>query len=420
MARTSNKLTVLGVQRTKETGYHGDGGGLYLRVKSSGAKSWAFRFMIAGKAREMGLGSFDTMSLPEARAAAADARKVIAGGVDPIEAREAQEAANAAAKIAAVKLTTFKDAAQAYIAAHGSSWRNPKHRQQWANTLASYAYPVFGDFPVNEVDTGLVLKVLEPLWNSKTETASRVRGRIEAVLDWAAARGYRSGENPCRWRGHMANLLPAKTKVRRVVHQPSLPYPQMGDFMAALRRLTSASAKALEFVILTATRSTEARAAQWVEIDLDAALWTIPAERTKGMKEHRVPLSAAAINVLKTMAEIRQSEFVFPGGRKGSPLSDMALLEVCRGLGFKDAGDRVVVPHGFRSSFRTWGGEMTGYAHEVLELALAHAVGDGVVRAYARGDLFEKRTRLMQDWADFCAEPSITKGQVVPIRQQSA
>lgn len=413
MARQMKILTPLGVQREKKPGLYHDGGGLYLRVKEGGAKSWFYRFMIAGKRRDMGLGSLDTMSLTKARDAATEARKAVAAGTDPIEARNAAEAA---ARAAAGKIMTFENCAKAYISAMAPGWKNVKHASQWPATMETYVYPTLGKLPVNEVDTGLVMKVLEPIWTSKTETASRVRGRIEAVLTWASARGHRQGPNPAIWRGHLEALLPAKGKIAQVRHHPSLPYHQMGDFMLALRRLTSISARALEFGILTAARSGEVRGATWNEIDFERGVWTVPGGRMKAGAEHRVPLSTAAADVLKAMESLRQNDLVFPGAKHNQPLSDMALSEVCRGLGFKDDNGRIVAPHGFRASFRSWGGEVTAYSHETLEQALAHTISDAVVRAYARGDLFQKRTRLMDEWAAFIAKPSTSIGSIIAIR----
>ncbi len=284
-------------------------------------------------------------------------------------------------------------------------WRNAKHGTQWTATLAAYAFPVFGNVPAADIDVAMVLKALEPIWKQKPETAARVRGRIEAVLDWAAARGFRFGDNPARWRGHLANLLPARAKVRRVTHHPALPYARMGEFMAALRGQEGIAARALDFLILTAARTSEATGATWDEIDLGAATWTIPGERIKAGKEHRVPLSAPALAIVRAMAGTRESEFVFPGGRRARPLSNMAMASVLDRMGRGD-----ITVHGFRSAFRDWCAEKTNYPREVAEMALAHAVGDKVEAAYRRGDLFEKRRRIMADWAKFCG--AIAKPEV--------
>lgn len=406
MARTIGKLTALAVPREKRPGYHGDGGGLYLQVSPGGAKSWVFRFKVEGRTREMGLGPVHAISLAEAREAATECRRLRVQGIDPIEARKAKRQQ---ARLEAAKGMTFRTCAERYIGAHKAGWRNPKHPLQWASTLTTYAYPVFGDLPVKAIDVGLVMKAVEPIWATKTETASRLRGRIESVLDWAAARGYRQGDNPARWRGHLDKLLPRRSKVQRVQHHPALAYDEVGAFMEALRSQGGMAAKALELCILTAARTSETINARWDEIDLAAKLWTIPASRIKAGKEHRVPLSAPALALLAQLAEARSGEFVFPGGKAGKPLSNMALLALLKRMG---RGELTV--HGFRSAFRDWAAERTHFPREVAEMALAHAIGDKVEAAYRRGDLFEKRRRLMDEWARFCALPRHS-GDVVPI-----
>jgi integrase len=309
----------------------------------------------------------------------------------------------------AAKGMTFRACAERYIEAHKAGWRNPKHALQWMSTLASYAYPVFGDLPVKAIDVGLVMKAVEPIWATKTETASRLRGRIESVLDWAAARGYRHGDNPARWRGHLDKLLPKRAKMQRVQHHPALAYDEVGAFMDALRSQGGIAARALAFCILTATRTSETLNARWDEIDLAAKLWVIPAGRIKAGKEHRVPLSAPALAILRQLAETRSGEFVFPGGKGGKPLSNMALLALLKRMERSD-----LTVHGFRSAFRDWAAERTHYPREVAEMALAHAIGDKVEAAYRQGDLFEKRRRLMEEWARFCASPRHSR-DVVPI-----
>jgi integrase len=303
---------------------------------------------------------------------------------------------------------TFRQCAERMIASHEAAWKNPKHRAQWKATLATYAYPMFGDLSVAAVDNGLVLKVLEPLWTTKPETAGRVRGRIEAVLDWAKARGYREGENPARWRGHLDKLLPNRRKVRAVKNHAAMPYRDIPDFMAELRDHTGVSARALEFAILTAGRTSEVIGATWSEIDLKSGVWTIPASRMKAGKEHRVPLSAPALELLKALP--REGQHVFMGGRAGKPLSNMALLELMRGMkpGF--------VPHGFRSTFRDWAAETTAFPSEVVEMALAHAISSKVEAAYRRGDLFEKRRALMTAWAHHCM-PHLREENVVDLHR---
>lgn len=376
--------------------------GCIVQISPSGAKSWIFRYMRDGRSHKMGLGPVHTVSLAEARKRAADARLAVHDGRDPIEARAATLAAQ---RLAAAKTISFKQCAEAYIAANQSAWKNSKHRAQWSatfnatrrdNKVFPAATKIINDLPVSAIDTGLVWRVLEPIWAVKPETASRIRGRIETVLDWASTRGYRSGDNPARWRGHLENVLPPRSKVRRVKHHSALSISRAPALMAELRKLSIVSARALELAILTAARTGEAIAATWAELDLDAGIWTIPASRMKAAREHRVPLSDRALEILRSMP--RKGPFVFPGARPGRHLSNMSMLELLRGL---RPGEGLTV-HGFRSTFRDWCAELTSYPHHVCEMALAHSIGDSVERAYRRGDLFDKRRQLMQDWADFC------------------
>jgi integrase len=406
--RFIHKLSVTKVKTIKKEGCHGDGGGLYLRVKSGGTKSWTFRYMLAGRRRDAGLGSYPAVGLAKARELAEESRRLLAGGIDPIERRATERAAERAA---AAKAMTFQECAKAYVGAHEAGWRNAKHRQQWRNTLATYVYPALGAKSVQDIDTETVLTVLDPIWLTKPETASRVRGRIEVILDWAKVKGYRDGENPARWRGHLQIMLSPKTKVRRVKHHAALPYNEVGTFMAELREQTSIGAKALEFTILTAARTGEALGATWDEIDLVAKMWTIPAHRMKGGCAHRVPLSIRATAILKKMTEIRQGEYVFPGMKEGRPLSDMTLTMLLRRMGH----DQITV-HGFRSTFRDWAAECANTPNHIAEMALAHTIGDRVEASYRRGDLLEKRKRLMDDWATFCARQPTAK--VVPLRRR--
>jgi len=406
MARASNRLSAVEVRSIGQKGMHPDGGGLYLRVSAGGTKSWIFRFMLDGRAREMGLGPLHTIPLAEARKRAAECRRMRLDGIDPIEARGTQRDKK---KLEAAQAMTFHACAAAYIDAHKAGWRNAKHREQWPNTLNTYASPIFGSLPVQAVDVGLVMKALEPIWQTKPETASRLRGRIEAVLDWATVRGYRKGENPARWRGHLDKLLPARSKVRKVEHHPALPYDELADFAAALRSQEGVASRALEFLILTAARTGEVIGARWDEVDLEEKTWIVPAARMKAGREHRVPLSAAAVAALEQMRETRESDFVFPGGKKGKPLSNMAMLAVLKRM---DRGE--LTAHGFRSSFRDWAAERTNFPHEVAEMALAHKVGDKVEAAYRRGDLLQKRRQIMEAWARFF-ETTRSQGEVVSI-----
>jgi integrase len=412
MAKRAAGLRARQVETRKTPGLVGDGGGLYLQIAPSGAKTWIYRFQLRGRRRDMGLGSAAVYALAEARRKAAEARRLVAEGVDPIERRDALAATAAAS---GAKAMTFQACAENYIRAHRAGWRNPQHAAQWPATLAAYVYPVFGAVPVQMVDVGLVMRAVEPIWSTKPETAGRVRGRIESVLDWASARGYRHGDNPARWRGHLENLLPKKSRVRRVEHHAALPYAELADFMVELRQQQGVAARALEFAILTAARTGEVIGARWDEIDFRECMWTVPAERMKAAKEHRVPLSDGALAILEGMAEIRQNEFVFAGDRSGRPISNMAMLMLLRRMG---RGDLTV--HGFRSTFSDWCAEQTNTPSEVREMALAHAVSDKVEAAYRRGDLFEKRRELAEAWARFCSASPIGPAAVVPLRKRQA
>lgn len=411
--KLSNALTPLAVKNAKP-GSHVDGGGLRLLVKESGAKSWVYRFMLNGKSRDIGLGPAgpDGISLADARDARDALRLKVKAGIDPLEERQREAAAAlAAAQAAQVAGITFKAVAETYIGANEGSWRNDKHRQQWKNTLATYAYPVIGDLPVAEVATSHVLQILEPIWKTKAETASRVRGRMETILDAAKARGYREGENPARWRGHIAQILPARSRLTRG-HHKAMPYEAIPAFVGALRKRKAVAALALEFTILTAARTGEVIGATWDEVDLDKAIWTVPASRMKAGKEHRVPLSPRAVEILKSTQGLRKT-WLFPA-IKGGKMSGMAMTMLLRRMKVD------VTVHGFRSGFRDWAAECTGYAHEVAEMALAHTIENKVERAYRRGDLFEKRRRLMDDWTTYCTCKGIARGEVTPIRKVEA
>ncbi|RTL48868.1 MAG: site-specific integrase [Rhodocyclaceae bacterium] len=412
MARQFERLKPLSVERLKNPGYFPDGGGLYLQVSPSGSKSWIFRFTLSGRAREMGLGPYPTIGLAEARGKANDCRRQLLEGIDPITARNAERQAR---QLAAANMMTFDECAKAYVASHRAGWKNSKHADQWENTLRDYVSPVFGSVPVAAVDTGLVMRALErdSLWTAKAETASRLRGRIENILSWATVRGYRSGDNPARWKGHLEELLPHKSKVARTEHHPALPYPEIGDFFVILRKQEGIAAKALEFTILTAARTGEVIGAQWDEIDFAEKVWTVPAERMKAKKEHRAPLCARALAILEELQQTSEEGFVFPGRSEGASMSNMAMLQLLRRMGRDD-----LTVHGFRSTFRDWAAERTNYPREVAEMALAHTVSDKVEAAYRRGDLFDKRRRMMEEWQRFCETPSqTTTGEVVEIRR---
>jgi integrase len=413
MTRVTERLTALEITRAiKRPGKYADGNGLYLQVTDGGA-SWTYRFMLDGRPRYMGLGPLALYGLHEARAKALEARRLRHEGVDPIEARRA---ARAKARLEAARAVTFKQCAEAYVNAHRAGWRNAKHAAQWEATLATYAEPIIGALPIPTIDTALVMKVLEQevrgksdkrgtLWTAKPETASRLRGRIESILDWARVRGYREGENPARWRGHLDKLLPAPAKVRKVQHHAALPYGELPAFMATLWSQPGVAARALEFAILTAARTGEVIGACWNEIHLGEKLWTVPAARMKAGKEHRVPLSARAIAILEELKPLSEavdrhgetSPFVFPGGKGGQPFSNMAFLMLLRRMQYDD-----LTAHGFRSTFRDWAAERTHFPSEVAEMALAHTVNSKVEQAYRRGDLFDRRRRMMAAWATFC------------------
>jgi integrase len=394
---SAHRLTATAVRTMRTPGKYGDGNGLWLVVTTPERRSWSLRYMLRGKSREMTLGSVEHLSLAEARDKATDARRLLAQGIDPLDARRDGRAALVAKP---AQVTTFAEAANRYIAQNEAGWRNPKHRQQWRNTLTTYAFKEIGDMPVADVDTPAVLKVLTPIWTNLPETASRVRGRVEAVLDFARVQGWRDGSNPAVWRGHLALALPAKAKVRKVEHHAALDWGEMPVFMAELRQRDGIGARALEFAILTAARSGELRRALWSEIDTKTALWTVPAARMKAGRQHRAPLSNAALTLLRGVAEGREDgapdALVFPGMRPKRPLSDMSLTAVLRRM---NRGD--LTAHGFRSSFRDWAAE-TGHPADIAEAALAHTVGDKTVAAYQRGDLLERRRKLMTAWAKFC------------------
>jgi integrase len=405
-ARLTSKRVLKLVRHS--TGRFHDGHGLYLQVFNRKSASWVLRFVRHGKERMLGLGPVHVVGLAEARQRARAARLQLLDGIDPVAERKAKKVAHA---IEAAKTITFAECALAYQAAHEGQWRSAKHREQYIGTLRQYAFPVFGELPVAAVDTGLVLRVLEPLWGSRTETARRVRGRIEKVLDWAAVRNYRSGDNPARWKGHLAEALPQRTKTS-VPHHPALPYAEVASFMSELRAQDGTGARALEFTILTAARSGEVLGARWGEIDLENRIWVVPASRMKAQREHRVPLSGPTIELLRALPVEDGDDHVFIGAKAGVGLSTMAMPHYVRRMRSN------ITVHGFRSSFRDWASEQTSFPHEVCEQALAHTITNKVEAAYRRGDLFEKRRRLMDEWAAYCARPVVT-GEVVPLRGAS-
>ena len=404
------KLTAVRVKKLVKPGRYTDGDGLHLHVRDAKHRAWVLRYMLRGRVRDMGLGPYPEVSIAQAREKAAAAHKLLREGQDPLQARRAETAAQAIASG-----RTFRAAAEELLADKATGWRNEKHRAQWRTTLENHAFPVFGDRPVRDVDTEVVMAVLRPLWTRTPETASRLRGRIEAVLDAAKARGWRDGENPARWKGNLALRLASPRKVKAVEHHPALPWQRMGAFIAALRERDGVAARAIEFLILTAARSGEVRGMCWGEVDLDNAVWTIPAKRMKAGKLHRVPLSAPALALLHRIRPENAGgdTLVFTGVKPNQPLSDMSLTAVLRRMNavaaegepapWRDAvsGEPIVV-HGFRSTFRVWTGECTAHPREAVEAALAHTLKDKVEAAYARTDLLERRRPMMNDWAAYC------------------
>jgi integrase len=408
----TGRLTALKVARAaaKTPGMYCDGGGLYLQVSPNGA-SWIYRYMLNGRSHEMGLGPLALYGLAEARALALDARRLRHQGIDPIEARRA---ARAQAQLDATKAVTFQECADKYFEAHREGWRSDKHVAQWKSSIANHAKAI-GALPVQAIDTPLVLKCLEPIWTTRPETASRLRSRIESVLDWAKVRGYRTGENPARWRGHLDHLLPARSKVRRVEHYAALPYAELPEFMAALRKQEGTAARGLEFAILTAARTGETIGARWSEFDLLDKVWRVPAMRTKAQREHRVPLPPRALAILQEMQAHRHGDdgFVFPGSEPERPLPYASFLRLLRQMGHRDQS-----VHGFRSSFRDWCAERTSFPSEVAEMALAHVVGTKVEAAYRRSDMFEKRRRLIEMWGEFCTTEPVEHDKVVALQRR--
>jgi integrase len=413
MARGLNLLSEKFTQKKDlKPGLYSDGGGLCLQVSAYGTKAWIFRYMLGGRARKMGLGDFELVSLKKAREKRSAAYALVKDGIDPIEERKARTAAQAAET---AKALTFRECAEGYIEAHRAGWKNAKHAAQWTATLETYVFPTIGKLRVQDIETVHIEKILRPIWFDKTETASRVRGRIEKVLDRAKVLGLRSGDNPARWTGHLSELFPARAQVSPVEHHPAMPYADMPDFLAKLRAKEGSSARALEWTILTACRTGDAIGAQWPEVNEQEKLWTVPASRLKGRKganrrDHVVPLSERAMEILQTLP--RDGEFLFIGGG-GAGLSNAAMSELLKGMGY--APDYATV-HGFRSTFMDWVHDVTSFPKEMADIALAHVVSDKVEAAYRRGDMLQKRRRLMDAWADFCAGRTVG-GDVLPFKK---
>jgi len=415
VAKTIQKLSALFVGRVKEPGMHADGGGLYLQVTPSGAKSWIFRFEINGRERAMGLGGLNAVGLSEARTQAEECRGLRQRDIDPIEHRNQ---ARVQAELDRANSISFGDACRQYIDSHQSGWKNKKHATQWEMTLmgvlpngkpAQFDYcAALRRLSVAAIDTAAVLRVLQQkvgtgpdaptLWNAKTETASRIRGRVESVLSWAKVKGHRKGENPATWRGHLDQLLPAKSKVSKVIHHPALPFSNISTFMPKLRAEKGNAARALEFTILTIARTTETTDAPWTEIDFDNRTWTVPAGRMKADEPHVVPLCARSMDILHEMRKRDpDSKFIFPGQKRGRPLSNMAMASLLERMGYTE-----ITVHGFRSTFSDWAGETTNFPDAVIEMSLAHQIEDEVKAAYRRGVLLAKRRRLLEAWEKYC------------------
>jgi integrase len=411
MVRRPGQLSPLQVTRAKARGYLSDGGNLYLQVSDAGAKSWVFRYRMNGRLREMGLGSALSVSLAEARIKALDWRKRLVEGIDPLALRRSDRDADRA------RAVTFKDAANTYVESRSYSWKNAKHAAQWPATLTAYAYPVIGDLLVRDVTKDHILKILEPIWRTKSETASRLRGRIEAVLDWAKGRNLRTGDNPAAWEGNLETDLVSKSKVHKVKHHEALAYKLMPEFMTELRAREGIAARALEFTVSCAARTSEVLGATWGEVDLKDKLWRVPGTRMKMGKDHEVPLSEAAIRILRQMLAGAEADAgtsrdmpVFWGQKPGKPLSQMSMLMTLRRMGRGD-----LTTHGFRATFRIWAAEQTNFPREVVEHALAHQLKDKVEQAYQRSTLFERRRELMAAWAQFLEIPA--NADVIPIKR---
>jgi integrase len=395
-------------------GEHADGGNLYLRVRDN-SRTWLVRYTSpTGKRTRMGLGSLDRVSLAEARHKAREIVATLSDPINPVDPIVKRQAQRAEVRLANAKRMTFKQCAEALIEVKEKAWSNAKHANQWRSTMTTHVYPLLGDLPVDAIDTPLIVKCLSSIWLKTNETARRVQGRIAATIDWATAHGFRQGDNPARWQGHLDKLLADPTKVQKRGHHAALPYAQMGSFMKTLRKCEGIGARALEFAILTAARSGEVRGATWSEIDLQQGIWTAPAERMKARKEHRVPLSPQAINLLKSLPQIEGCEYVFPSRKNEKAISDMTLTAVLRRLKRHD-----ITVHGFRSTFRDWAAECTNFSRDVAEMALAHSIPNAVEAAYRRGDLFLKRQMLMREWATFCDKENVSPAQVLPLVKEA-
>ena len=411
MPKKARELSALDIKRIVKPGRYAAGNvaGLLFVVKDTGSRSWILRTMVGDKRRNIGLGGYPEVTLAKAREKARQMKELIEKGIDPVDQRKARRMALRASQNGRI---TFAEAARRTHEKKLSEFKNKRHGQDWINSVTRYAFPVIGQIAVDDVDLSHIQSILEPIWSDKTETATRLRQRLEQILNWATISGYRKGENPARWKGHLDAIFPAPTKIKKVKHFPALPWKDIHPFVAELRQREGMAARCLEFVILTACRSGEARFATWDEIDLDNKVWTIPGERMKAGKEHRVPLTDDAISLLENLPRFEESNFLFTAPR-GGPLSDMALSMLCRRMKIN------AVPHGFRSTFRDWAAESTNYPREVAEQALAHTITSPVEAAYRRGDLFRKRRKLMESWEAYLNKVQDTKATVTPIRRRA-
>jgi integrase len=412
MSKQANRLTAKKIERLKKPGRYHDGFGLVLQITKSGSRSWILRYQRHGRERMLGLGPLHTVTLKEARERAKKARLQLLDGEDPIQARREKRIQTRLEAARQANLVTFRAAAERFLAAHEGAWKNAVHREQWRKTLTTYAYPIIGSLPVQAIDTDWVLQVLEPIWTSRQQTAMRLRGRIERILDWAKARGLRDGENPARWRAHLDKLVQKPTT--KAKHFAAMPYEEVPNFVAELRAREGVAARALEVTILTAARTGEVVGAKWTEIDLAKKLWIVPAERMKSEREHRIPLSPRVMELLADLPREDGNDSVFIGNRAGAPINKTALYTTLQAI---RRGSGLTV-HGFRSAFRDWCAERTNFPREIAEEALAHVIGDATERAYRRGDVLEKRRQLMTAWAKFCSR-SLPAGEVVPLSPAS-
>ena len=411
MAKQINKLSVRGIKSQNKSGRYADGNGLYLQVGKSGAKSWLFRYMLDGKSREMGLGSIRIETLSQAREKAKHCKKLLKSGTDPIRDRQKHIAIEKADN---KEMLSFQKCTEGYLKAHSASWRSARHAGIWLSSVKRFAYPIVGSIHVNKIERGHIMNILDPIWREKTDTASRLRGRLESILNWATVQEYRKGDNPARWRGYLDQLLPKPSEIHTVKHFAALPYREINAFMSKLKEREALSALALRLIILTACRSIEVREAEWSEFDLENATWTIPTERRKMKKEHVIPLCKEALDIIQSIPRAEDSVHLFTGPRSNKPMSDVVFKKLMERM--KVTG---ITTHGFRSTFRDWAAEQTSFPREVIEDCLAHQLRDKTEAAYFRSNLLDKRRELMNKWADYTQQLVIENGQVISINKNN-